>query len=104
MKKVPARAKEKSLRWPLQTDLSDGDSEKILFPDLGGTPTSSRRPPDLAYHKEIAKSGVTVRLLWSEYCTTCLLANERPLIYSQFCHYCQKYAEKKRATMHIPPT
>jgi transposase len=103
VKKVLAQAKEKSLKWPLQTDLTDGDLEKIFFPDSVSPPSSSRRPPDLAYiHREMAKSGVTLRLLWTEYCTTCRLANERPLMYSQFCYYYQKYAEKKRATMHIP--
>ena len=47
------------------------------------------------------KAGVNLRLLWVEYCTACRLANEQPLMYSQFCYHYQKYAETKRATMHI---
>jgi len=100
VKRVLARAKEMSMGWPLKDNLTDGDLEKLLFPD--STALASRRQPDLEYiHKEMAKSGVTLRLLWTEYCTNCRLSNEQPLMYSQFCYHYQKYAQKKRATMHI---
>ena len=100
--RVVARAKEMSIGWPLHADLTDGELEKMLFPN-STTPTSSHRLPDLDYiHKEMAKAGVTLRLLWTEYCTACRLGNEFPLMYSQFCYHYQKYAENKRATMHIP--
>jgi len=100
--RVLARAREKSIAWPLPADLTDGDLEKMLFPE-STDPSSSRQFPDLEYvHREMAKSGVTLRLLWTEYCTACRLGNKQPLMYSQFCYHYQKYAEKKRATMHIP--
>jgi len=100
--KVLVRAKEISIGWPLKDELTDGDLEELLFPDSTAS-TSSRRKPDMEYiHKEMAKSGVTLRLLWTEYCTSCRLSNEQPLMYSQFCYHYQKYAQKKRATMHIP--
>ena len=94
--KVLAQAREMNLGWPLQADLTDGELEKILFPDSVSPPSSSRRQPDLEYiNKEIDKSGVTLRLLWTEYCTACRLGNEQRLMYSQFCYYYQKYAESK---------
>lgn len=100
--KVLVRAKEVNIAWPLKSDLTDGELEKMLFP-YTSEPSSSRCLPDLEYiHKEMAKAGVTLRLLWTEYCTTCRLANEQSLMYSQFCYHYQKFAEKKRATMHIP--
>jgi transposase len=100
--RVVTRAKELSLAWPLKEDLTDGDLEKTFFPDFT-KPSSSRRMPDLEnIHQEMVKSGVTLRLLWTEYCTICRLCNDQPLMYSQFCYHYQKYAEKKRATMHIP--
>lgn len=99
--KVVARAKEMSISWPLKDELTDSDLEKMLFP--GEEPqSSSRRPLDLEYiHKEMVKPGVTLRLLWTEYCTACRLNNEQPLMYSQFCYHYQKFAGTKRATMHI---
>ena len=48
------------------------------------------------------RSGVTLKLLWYEYCEECRQNNEIPLMYSQFCYHYQKYSEKKRASMHIP--
>jgi len=100
VKRVLARAKETSIGWPLKDELTDGDLEKLLFTD--STVPASHRQPDLEYiHKEMAKSGVTLRLLWTEYCTGCRLSNEQPLMYSQFCYHYQQYAQKQRATMHI---
>ena len=82
--KVLVRAKEMSIGWPLKEDLTDGDLEKLLFPDSASAASSSCRQPDMEYiHKEMAKSGVTLRLLWTEYCTNCRLGNEQPLMYSQ---------------------
>jgi transposase len=61
-----------------------------------------RKLPDYEYiDKEMMKSGVTVKLLWSEYCETCRQTRELPLMYSQFCFLYQKYREKTKATMHI---
>jgi hypothetical protein len=47
------------------------------------------------------KSGVTLSLLWHEYCESCRLSNEIPLMYSQFCRYYREYANKTKATMRI---
>ena len=100
--RVLARAREATITWPLQTDLTDGELGKILFPDTS-EPSSTRHLPDLEYvHKEMAKAGITLRLLWTEYATICRVAVEQPLMYSQFCFHYQKFAEQKRATMRIP--
>jgi transposase len=100
--KVVARAQETSLAWPLKEEITDADLEKILYP-VSTTLSSPRKWPDLEYlQQEMGKSGVTLRLLWTEYCTACRLGNDQPLMYSQFCYHYQKYAETKRATMHIP--
>ncbi|NLM77659.1 MAG: IS21 family transposase [Ruminococcaceae bacterium] len=100
--KVLARAGKVKLPWPLPTDMTDSDLSALLFPKTSAPP-SNHQLPDLEYvHKEMLKAGVTLRLLWVEYCTTCRLAGNQPLMYSQFCYHYQKYAETKRATMHIP--
>ncbi|OAA91881.1 Integrase core domain protein [Clostridium ljungdahlii] len=97
---VLKRADECSISWPLQKDMSDGELQDILFPEKNIT--TSRKIPDCEYiHKEMAKSGVTLSLLWNEYCEQCRLGNEIPLMYSQFCRYYRKYANTTKATMHI---
>ena len=99
--KVLRRVKEVNLKWPLPPDMSNPDLENLLFPKSTAV-LSTRQMPDVDYiHKELLKEGVNLRLLWSEYCTACRLAHEQPLMYSQFCYHYQKYAETKRATMHI---
>ena len=98
--KVLKRAKELDLSWPLKEGLSDGDLHQLLFPD--NTAPLGRKRPDYDYiHKEMAKSGVTLSLLWNEYCENCRLSKEIPLQYSQFCYYYQQYTSKVKATMHI---
>lgn len=52
-------------------------------------------------YRELAKSGVTLSLIWSEYCESCRLSQATPLQYTQYCnHYC-KYAATTKATMRI---
>jgi transposase len=99
--KVIARAKELNIIWPLSPEQTDADLEKLFFPKE--SVQSQRRYPDVEYiHKELMRSGVTLKLLWYEYCEECRQNNEIPLMYSQFCYHYQKYSEKKRASMHIP--
>lgn len=99
--KVLKRAEEVSLSWPLPEGMSDADLKQLLFPEEAAI-TALRRHPDCEYiHKEMAKSGVTLSLLWNEYCEDCRANQEIPLMYSQFCHHYQKFATTTKATMHV---
>ena len=82
--KVLKRAEELNVSWPLKKPFTDGELQELLFPKI--KMPSKRKRPDCEYiHKEMAKSGVTLSLLWHEYCEACRLSNEAPLMYSQFC-------------------
>lgn len=97
---VIERAKELGLSWPLPGNPSDVKVRKLLFPDA--QQASTRKLPDYDYiHKEMAKSGVTLSLLWNEYCELCRLNGDIPFMYTQFCKYYREYASKTKATMHI---
>lgn len=97
---VIQRADKCEISWPFEEDLSDSELQDLLFPEKA-LPTS-RKIPDCEYiYREMAKSGVTLSLLWSEYCEQCRINNELPLMYSQFCRYYRKYANTTKATMHI---
>lgn len=94
------RAKLKEVEWPLPLELTDGDLQKILYPEKESE--NSRKIPDgEKLHKEMAKSGVTLTLLWSEYCAECKLNGELPYGYTQFCHHYRQYVQTTKATMHI---
>jgi transposase len=97
---VLQRANEKEVSWPLPEDVAEADLQYLLFPEK--LQASSRKIPDCEYmHRELAKSGVTLSLLWSENCESCRLSGEIPLMYTQYCNYYRKYASTKKATMHI---
>ena len=98
VKNVLERAEKQGISWPVE--MSDAELQDLLFPEK--SIRSDRKMPDCEYiHKEMAKSGVTLSLLWHEYCETCRLSGEIPLMYSQFCRYYRKYANATKATMRI---
>lgn len=58
--------------------------------------------PDFPYiHKELLKSGVTLKLLWQEYVDTCRNTGRPPYGYSQYCKLYQDYAAQNKLTMHF---
>jgi hypothetical protein len=58
--------------------------------------------PDYEYvHREMAKSDVTLSLLWVEYCEQCREASEIPYKSTQFNKYYSDYVRKTKATMHL---
>lgn len=97
---VWALAREKGLEWPLPEPLTNEELERILYPHR--QTNSLRKIPDFEYmHKELAKPGVTLTLLWSEYCEQCTQENRIPYQYTQFSDKYRAYAMSKKATMRI---
>lgn len=101
VRKILNRAKELDIAWPLKAETTDAELEKQFFPDKS-EPEPSRKYPDFErIARELMRNGVTLKLLWNEYCEECRQCNDLPLMYSRFCFHYQKHSEKKRATMHI---
>lgn len=98
--RIVEKAREVGLTWPLPDDADDGVLKKLLFGARAAVRV--RKEPDYErVHKELAKSGVTLNLLWSEYCEACRLEGSIPFMYTQFCHYYQQFALSTKATMRI---
>jgi len=58
--------------------------------------------PDYEYiHKELGKSGVTLTLLWLEYCEICRKQGQIPYQSTQFNKYYNDFIQQTGATMHI---
>jgi transposase len=79
--------------------MNDARLQKLLR--AGPVEGSHKRPDYEHIHREMAKSGVTLSLLWSEYCESCRQSGELPFMYTQFCKYYRDYAVLHKATMHI---
>ena len=98
--KVLAQAHKENIHWPLPPDMSDIALEKELFPERGQVPIQPM-PEYEKIHKEMAKSGVTLTLLWQEYCESCRLHKQIPYMYTQFCKYYHEYVHTTKATMYM---
>jgi len=100
IRKVLEKAAAENVKWPLPDNLSNQVLEQMLFGKRERI--KKRKMPDFEYvHQEMAKSGVTLSLLWSEYCESCKMESNRPLMYTQFCHHYQEYAARNKATLRI---
>ena len=73
---------------------------KLLFPSESGKP--GYKMPDHEYvHREMAKSGMTLQLLWFEYCDGCAESGDIPYQLTQFKKYYRDFVVQTKATMHI---
>lgn len=71
------RARNCCLKWPLPEEMSDKQLSELLFPPSASKPVY--RMPDYAYiHKELQRCGVTLNLLWLEYCDQCRAVGKVP--------------------------
>ena len=93
-------AKKHNLAWPLPPDMTDSRLRDLFSPS--SRDSGYYKEPDYEWiHREMAKSGVTLSLLWNEYCATCRQNGEIPYMYTAFCDRYRDYSVKTKATMHI---
>ena len=93
-------AKQHELNWPLEEAATNEFLSSVFYPDR--ITQSDRKELDFSYlHHELAKQGVTMTLLWSEYCEKTYSSNLKPYMYSQFCDKYRDWAKLTKATMRI---
>lgn len=94
-------AQKNNLSYPLDNDVTNADLEKLFYPERKNAGVV-RKEPDYAYiHKELAKPGVTLTLLWNEYCDECRTNGEIPYMSTQFNDKYHNWARLTKATMRI---
>ena len=97
---VLSLAETHSLGWPIPDALSNKDIEHLFYPNRGNN--EGRKLPDYEYiYNELAKPGVTLTLLWAEYCTQCEAEHTIPYQHTQFNEKYHAYAAAKKATLRI---
>jgi len=97
---VLRRAQTKGLEHPLPDDLGDRELGEILFPEKAKS-KYYKMPDCEKMHKELGKRGVTLTLLWEEYCNECRQNGEIPYAFTQFRHHYHRFAQTTKATMHL---
>lgn len=94
-------AKSAGILWPLDGSVTNEMLEATFYPNRI-TATNPRKEPNYCYiHKELAKPGVNLTLLWTEYCSECNTTGKTPYMYSQFCDKYRSWASITKATMRI---
>lgn len=94
-------ADQKGLKWPVDQDFGNDKLQEILFPEKHSS-YSGYLIPDYGYiHKELAKPGVTLTLLWSEYVRKCEDCGKKPYMTTQFGDKYREWAKITKATMRI---
>lgn len=94
------RSAELNLNWDEVKNWSNEELTKKLIPSY--SVIDSYQMPDYDYiHREMAKSGVSLSLLWVEYCDQCRESGLLPYKQTQFNKYYRNYTHKTKATMHL---
>jgi hypothetical protein len=84
---VQELAKKLGLTWPLDESVTNEFLLMTFHPERI-TATNPRVEPDYSYiHKELAKPGVNLSLLWTEYCESAYTNGKTPYMYSQLCEF-----------------
>ncbi len=101
VKHVLETAEQNNIYWSLGDDVTNADLKSIFAPEQPSLKVK-RTEPDYAYiHKELARSGVTLTLLWNEYCEKCYANGQIPYMSTQFSDKYRRWSRVTKATMRI---
>lgn len=91
------RSRRAGLSWPLPPELDDEVRlENRLYPPPPDLPSEQRPQPDWAVaHSDLRRPGVTLMLLWEEYCDTTANA----FSYSWFCECYKEWSGRLKPTL-----
>ena len=90
-----------NIKWPLDDDVTNYTLESLFYPERHKRDAERMLPDYPRIHKELAKKGVTLSLLWTEYCAEAAAAGKQPYMSTQFNDNYRKWARVTKATMRI---
>ena len=89
------------ISWPLGNDVTDADLQSLLYPNRKKHDEDRLIPDYPKIHRELAYKGVTLTLLWTEYCAEAEAAGKKPYMSTQFGDLYRKWAKITKATLRI---
>lgn len=98
VREVERLADEKGIRWPLGEKVTNPQLYVLLYPERQEKANVYLEPDCAWIHRELAKKGVNLTLLWKEYQANCSNAGRVPYQYTQFCDIYRAWAKKSKAT------
>lgn len=95
------RAADLNTTWPLDDDVTNEILHELFYGKHISNP-STYAVIDYDYiHKELSKKGVTLTLLWQEYCERAYANGETPYMSTQFGDKYRRWARITKATMRV---
>ena len=94
-------AAEKQISFSDIQKLSDDEAYRKFFPDRNLLEELYEAPDYEYVHKELRKTGVTLKLLWSEYVDRCNKTQKTPMGYTKFCRDYGAFRTKNSLTNHL---
>ncbi|MCK6139745.1 IS21 family transposase [Slackia exigua] len=94
-------ARVRKLSWPLPEEMDDSAIRAVIYP------RESRKSRDKAAidHERVSSElmwrGITMSLLWNEYCDGAIVRGEEPYMYSAFCREHREWAQRHDVRMRI---
>ena len=87
--------------WPLDDDVTNQSLENLFYSGRNKDNEERLMHDYPKIHRELAKKGVTLTLLWTEYCLKASAAGKKPYMSTQFNDNYRKWARITKATMRI---
>jgi len=98
---VEERAGRQNIRWPVNEELTNQKLYELLYPERQAKAQVYQQPDCEWIHRELAKKGVNMKLLWNEYQVKSADNGKVPYMYTNFCDIYRSWAKKSKATMRI---
>ena len=95
------RAKELNISWPIDDDITNEMLDEMFVGNRKGTSIPYAVINYEYIHRELSKKGVTLTLLWQEYCERAYANGETPYMSTQFGDKYRRWASVTKATMRI---
>ena len=94
-------SKELGISYEDVKDKSEEEVYRIFYPDKFAFEHLYGDPDYENIHKELKRVGVTLKLLWQEYCDKCSRIDKVPMGYTKFCKNYKDYIFLNKLTNHL---
>jgi transposase len=98
---VVKKAAQLQIKGPVSEDVTNEMLEELLFGDHGSSSAHYAAIDFERIHRELSKKGVTLTLLWQEYCETAYANGQTPYMSTQFGDKYRRWARVSKATMRV---
>ena len=98
---VLKKAEQLHIHLPLDDDVTNEMLDELLHESRNSSPAPYAVINYEYIHRELSKKGVTLTLLWQEYCEAAYANGEKPYMSTQFSDKYRRWARVTKATMRV---